>query len=107
MWPLPFEIYTARAKLGASLDVRPCVVLTEPDSPGRFSAFLLSSQFDLFDPGVDLVLEPSVDGFGQSGLRRRCYVIGSRCYELEVGELGKRIGRLEGKLLAVFLAWLG
>lgn len=107
MTPNPYEVWSIRIRLRECYDRRFCVILELPGADGRLRVVLASAQFDLFNPALDLRLDPTMEGFQETGLERGCYLIGSRIFEAETHELQKRVGRLGGEVLTRFNDWLG
>lgn len=107
-----FDIFRASVQFGKSTDPRPCIVLREPapdpdalDSPVVLLA-PISSQMDLYVPSQHFLIDERDDDFRATGLRRRSYIIATVPVFAPVSRLGKRLGALQGDLLARFMSWL-
>lgn len=107
-----YDIFRARVQFGKSTDPRPCIVLRgptpDPDNVRAPVVLLapLSSQMDLYEPANHFLLDKREADFEATGLSRSSYIITTVPAHVAVSNLGKRLGALQGDLLARFLSWL-
>ena len=100
-----YDIYQVKAQLGFAEYARPCVVLRI--EKGGTCVALISSRFDLYDPILDFVIEKVHPDFLQTGLDRRCYIMGSTFPKQNEADFICKRGSLSGSLLDDFLEWYG
>jgi hypothetical protein len=106
MNPSQFDIFLARLRFGKCNDVRPCLVLYPPQND-TITVMAISSQETLFDFRSHLWIEPTHPDFRATALKRRSYFCGNEVDRILNSELGAKLGRLEGTLLAEFKDWYG
>lgn len=101
----PFDIHLVRLRVGESNDLRPCVILSEPDQ--SFARMMPISSSDLFNPSRDFRIHQTHPDFPKTGLKKTSFVIGDRIREVSLVIIEKRLGSLEGALRREFEEWLG
>lgn len=89
------------------MDPRPCLVLFPPVGD-EIPILFMSSQGDLcLDRQKFFAIEKSDPDFAATGLEKKSFIYGERAYKVKREAVIKRIGRLSGRLLAVFKKWYG
>lgn len=105
MNPQPFEIYEANVRLEAVGYARPCLVVSV-ENQGKISVFPISSAMELYSgPHLHFRIDSTDPDFARTGLTVDSYVIGARYVPLDVCNLIRKRGQLEGELLKRFLKW--
>jgi len=101
-----FDIVWVRLPVGASRDIRPCVVI-RVEANGAVTLVRISSAMDLFDPRTHFRFEPTHPDFAATGLRKESFCDDSKFFNVHVNNLGKRMGSITGDLQREFAKWLG
>jgi mRNA-degrading endonuclease toxin of MazEF toxin-antitoxin module len=68
-------------------------------------AVVLVSSSELYKPEEDFAIEATRAEFKATGLKRTSYAVGRAFVAVPLSALGKRLGRLEGKLASEFEIW--
>jgi len=101
--PRRLDVMLVRARLGYSVDYRPCIVV---ELPKPNVAVVLVSASDLVNPAEDFLIDAARPEFKATGLKKTSFAVGRAFVAVPISALGKRLGRLEGDLAREFDAWL-
>ena len=103
--PSLFDIYDAHFNLGKVAYPRPCLIFAV-SSTRKFSTHPISSAFDLYrGKTVHFRINRDDPDFITTGLTKDCYIIGDEVATLEIHDLIRKRGQLEGELLQRFKHW--
>lgn len=105
MEPALWEIFSARARWENCQDWRPCVIVSLP-AGGKVTIAPISAS-GLFNPMIHFRIPSEHENFRATGLDRASYVAGDELQEFLVAELGRKYGRMEGRLKKEFIDWIG
>src|SRR5438552_2022096 len=99
----PFQIYNAKVAWHGCEDMRPWLIV-DARGPDLFGCFPIASEcYD--DSGFPL--SKSHPDFAATGLKKDCYIIDSKIYDLPRNAFATLRGELVGDLLATFRKFSG
>jgi len=102
--PQRLDLFLVRARLGHSIDCRPCIII-EPAHEAGVAVVLVSSS-DLYNPAEDFCIDHMRPEFKATGLKKTSYAVGRAFVAVPLSALGKRLGQLGGELACEFESWL-
>jgi hypothetical protein len=100
------DIVLARVEFKDCDDLRPCLVIY-PFKSSIIGILPISSQPELFEAGYHFWIEKAHPDYRATGLTKRSYVLDNKIYDLEMTDVKKRLGRLDGDLAKEFKDWYG
>lgn len=100
-----YDIYQVNAQCGLAVYPRPCVIIAV--YPAFYTVALISSNFDLYNPVLDFIIDADCPEFPKTGLNKKCYVIGSNFPKQAKEDFIYKRGFLSGSLLDDFNEWIG
>lgn len=95
-----YEIYQVKTKLRLAEYSRPAIIIEV--NQDAYTVILISSNFDLYNPTFDFVIDADHPDFHETGLDKKSYCVGQSILQKNPEQILFYRGRLSGRLLEEF-----